>query len=91
VNANCAKYTLVVPESNPHVGVFVSSGVSFTAPASGDALFTVDARAFVPMSGGTADCTPSEVTSSKDDSNMPLKAIAAMTTKVARIDFSGCS
>ena len=91
VNANCAKYTLVVPASNPHVGVFVSSGVSFTAPASGDVLFTVDARAFVPMSGGTADCTPSEVTSSKDDSNMPLKAIAAMTTKVARIDFSGCS
>src|SRR5258707_1589392 len=91
VNANCAKYTLVVPASNPHVGVFVSSGVSFTAPASGDVLFTVDARAFVPMSGGTVDCTPSEVTSSKDDSNMPLKAIAAMTTKVARIDFSGCS
>ncbi len=91
MNANCKQYTLVVPASNPNVGVFSSSGVSFTAPASGDVLFTVDARAFVPMSGGKADCTPPEVITSKDDSNMPLKAIAAMTTKVARIDFSGCS
>jgi uncharacterized protein DUF4382 len=90
-NSNCKQYTLVVPASNPNVGVFSSSGVSFTAPASGDVLYTVDARAFVPMSGGTADCTPPEVSTSKDDSNMPLKAIAAMTTKVARIDFSGCS
>jgi len=90
-NSNCAQYTLVVPASNPNVGVFSSSGVSYTAPASGDVLFTVDARAFVPMSGGTADCAPPEATSSKDDSNLPLKAIAAMTTKVARIDLSGCS
>ncbi len=89
-NANCVQYTLVVPASNPNVGVFTSSGVSYTAPAGGDVLFTVDAQAFVPLIG-TADCTPPEATSAKDDSNLPLKAIAAMTTKVARIDFSGCS
>ena len=51
LHANCAQYTLVVPASNPNVGIFSSSGVSYTAPASGDVLYTVDARAFVPMSG----------------------------------------
>jgi len=90
-NSNCAQYTLVVPASNPNVGVFTSSGVSYAAPAGGDVLFTVDARAFVPMSGGTADCAPPENTSFKDDSSQPLKAIAGTTTNVARIDFSGCS
>ncbi len=90
-NSNCAQYTLVVPASNPKVGVFSSSGVSYTAPAGGDVLYTVDARAFVPMSGGTKDCMPPENTTSKDDGGLPLKAIAATTTKVARIDFSACS
>jgi hypothetical protein len=91
VNSNCAQYTLVVPASNPNVGVFSSSGVTYTAPASGDVLFTVDAQAFVPMSGGTKDCMPSEIPTSKDDGGLALKAVAATTTKVARIDFSGCS
>ena len=91
LNANCKQYTLVVPASNPNVGVFSSSGVSYTAPASGDVLFTVDAQAFVPMSGGTADCTPPEVPEAKDTMGQPLKVTAATTTNVARIDFSGCS
>ena len=89
VNSNCAPYTLVVPASNPNVGVFSSSGLTYTAPAGGDVLFTVDAQAFV--SGGTKDCMPSEIPTSKDDGGLVLKAIAATTTKVARIDFSGCS
>jgi len=54
-------------------------------------LFTVDAHAFVPMSGGTKDCMPPEIPTSKDDGGLALKAIAATTTKVVRIDFSGCS
>ena len=91
LSANCAPYTLVVPASNPKVGMFSSSGVSYTAPASGDVLYTVDARAFVPMSGGTLDCAPPENTTSKDNLGQALKAIAATTTNVARIDFSGCS
>jgi hypothetical protein len=90
-NANCAQYTLAVPGSNPNVGVFSSSGVSYTAPASGDVFFTVDASAAVPMSGGVADCTPSEMTTSTDGNGQPLKAIAGATTTVARLDFTGCS
>src|SRR6266705_4732070 len=89
--ANCAQYTLVVPASNPSVGVFAAGGFTFSAPASGDVLFSVDANASVPMSGGTPDCTPSEIVTSKDASNLPLKVTPAMTTDVARTDFTGCS
>jgi Domain of unknown function (DUF4382) len=90
-NSNCAQYTLVVPASNPNVGIFSSSGISYTAPASGDVLFTIDAQAFVPLSGGTLDCKPPEVTTSESDSGQPLKVTAATTANVARIDFSGCA
>lgn len=93
-NANCAEYTLVVPGSNPNVGVFSSSGVTFTAPASGDVLFTVDAQATVPTTaatnGGAADCMPSEIVMSNDANNQPLKVMAATTTNVGEIDFKGC-
>ncbi len=89
--ANCAQYTLVVPASNPSVGVFAAGAFTFSTPASGDVLFSVDANAFVPMSGGTPDCTPSEIVTSKDASNLPLKVTPATTTDVARTDFTGCS
>lgn len=94
-NTNCAQYTLVVPASNPNVGVFASSGFTFTAPAAGDVLFSVDAQATIPitaaMNGGAADCSPSEIIMIKDATNMPLKVTAAMTTNVGEIDFKGCS
>jgi hypothetical protein len=89
--ANCAQYTLVVPASNPSVGVFLSSGITYSTPATGDVLFTVDARAAMPMSGGTPDCTPSEQTTAKDSTAAPLKALPATTTNVAEIDFSSCT
>jgi len=90
-NANCASYRLVVPASNPSVGIFSSSGFSYSVPATGDVLFTVDARAAVPLSGGTPDCMPSEETTAKNAAAQPLKALPATTTNVAEIDFSGCS
>jgi len=90
-NANCASYTLVVPASNPSVGVFSSAGFSYSVPAAGDVLFTVDARAAVPLSGGTPDCMPSEQTTAKGTTGQPLKALPATTTNVAEIDFSSCS
>ncbi|HWN76048.1 MAG TPA: DUF4382 domain-containing protein [Candidatus Udaeobacter sp.] len=89
-NSNCAQYTLVVPASNPSVGLFMSSGFTYSTPATGDVLFTVDARAAVPLSGGTPDCTPSEQMIAKDSSALPLKALPATTTTVAEIDFSSC-
>jgi hypothetical protein len=89
-NSNCAQYTVVVPASNPSVGLFMSSGFTYSTPATGDVLFTVDARAAVPLSGGTPDCTPSEQMIAKDSSALPLKALPATTTTVAEIDFSSC-
>ncbi len=90
--ANCAQFTLVVPASNPSVGVFASGAISFAAPATGDVLFTVDAIAAVPGSGGTPDCTPSEIMTSTDINNQPLKATPAPPpVSVARTDFTGCS
>jgi hypothetical protein len=91
LNVNCAQYTLVAPGSNPNVGLFSSSGFSYSAPASGDVLFSVDAIAAIPDSGGVRDCTPSELLSSTDISNQPLKVTAGTTTNVARTDFTGCS
>ena len=90
-NANCGTYTLVVPGSNPSVGIFSSSGFTYAPSASGDVLFTVDALAALPDSGGVADCMPSEITASSDANNQPLRVVAGSTTQVARIDFSGCS
>jgi hypothetical protein len=90
-NANCAPYTLVVPGSNPNVGVFSASGFGYAGPVSGDVLFTVDAIAAVPASGGTPNCSPSEMMTSKDANNQPLRVTAGVTTNVARIDFMGCS
>jgi hypothetical protein len=89
--ANCAEYTLVIPASNPSVAIFSSSGFNYSVPATGDALFTVDARAAVPLSGGTPDCTPSEQTTANDATAKPLKALPATTTNVAEIDFNSCS
>jgi hypothetical protein len=91
MNANCGTYTLVVPGSNPAVGIFASSGFTYAPPASGDVLFTVDAVAAQPNSGGVTDCMPPEMTTSSDGTNQPLKAVAGSTTQVARIDFTGCS
>lgn len=88
--ANCAQYTLVVPASNPSVGIFSSSGFTYSTPATGDVLYTVDARAAMPMSGGAPDCTPSEQMVAKDSTAAPLKALPATTTNVAEIDFSTC-
>jgi Domain of unknown function (DUF4382) len=90
-NANCAEYTLVVPGSNPNVSVYSSSAVSSTAPTSGAVLFAIDAEAAVPMSGGVADCTPSEITTTKDVNNQVLAVTAGSITNVARIDFTGCT
>lgn len=89
--ATCAQYTLVVPASNPSVGTFLGGGFTYSTPAGGDVLFTVDAQAAVPLSGGSPDCTPSETMTSTDINNQPLKVTAATITNVARTDFVGCS
>ena len=89
--AFCAQYTLVVPASNPDVGTFSAGKITFAPPASGDVLFSVEAEATKPMSGGTAICTSSSLTTNLDTNGMPLKVTAGATTTAKELDFAGCS
>lgn len=90
--AFCGTYTLIVPASNPEVGTFSAGKVTFTAPATGDVLYTVEADAANPTTSA-AMCSPSSQTVSKDASTpaAPLKVTPGATTNAAEIDFSGCS
>lgn len=74
---DCATYTLSVPASNPEVGTFNPSGTTtFTAPASGNALYTVEAEA--------ANCTPSTFTSTQ------LMLSVGGMPQTANFAFMGC-
>ncbi len=89
-SAFCGSYSLIVPASNPEVGTIAAGKVTYTAPASGDVLYTVEADATNPTSNA-AMCSPSSQTTSKDSTSMPLKVTPGATTTAAQIDFSGCS
>jgi hypothetical protein len=91
MGAFCAQFTLVVPASNPNVGSFSAGKITFLPPASGDVLYSVEADATKPMSGGMTICLPSSVTTNLDTTAMPLKVTAGATTDLKEIDFSGCS
>ncbi len=88
--AFCASYTLVVPAGNPTIGTFSAGKTTITPPASGDVLYTVEADA-TNATSGSAMCSPSSQTTSKDSTGMPLKATAGATTTAAQLDFTGCS
>lgn len=90
--AFCGTYTLIVPASNPEVGTFSAGKVTFTAPTTGDVLYTVEADAANPTTSA-AMCSPASQTVSKDTSTppAPLKVTPGATTNAAEIDFSGCS
>ncbi len=89
--AFCAQYTLVLPASNPSVGSFSAGSITYAAPAAGNVLYTVEARASQPISNGAAICSPSSMTTSLDSGGMPLKVTPGVTTTAQRLDFSGCS
>lgn len=91
MGAFCAQYTLVVPASNPDVGTFSAGKITFTPPASGDVLFSVEADATKPMSGGVAICRSSSLTTNLDANGMPLRVTAGATTNARELDFTGCS
>jgi Domain of unknown function (DUF4382) len=56
---DCATYTMLLPAGGPYVGAYSASGTTLSQSAP-LATYIVDGLAFVPSSGGTADCTPSE-------------------------------
>jgi hypothetical protein len=85
-NTDCVNYTLGVPAANPNVGPL---GGPYTQ-AVGDVNYSVDALAFVPMSGGTPNCTPSEQTTNMTTANTPLTVTAGATVNPATLVFTGC-
>ncbi len=89
-NTFCEGYSLLVPAQNPSIGTFSSGGTMFSTPAAGDVLFKVEANAFLPMSGGTATCTPPTRIVTEDSMAAALKVLSGMTTTAKQIDFTGC-
>ncbi len=89
--AFCADYSLILPASNPSVGTFSAGTTTFTAPASGDVLYGVEARAFRPLSDGGAICSPSSQSTNQDSASLPLKVAAGASVTAKRLDFTGCS
>lgn len=57
--ADCATYSLMLPSAGPFLGAYSANGVTLSQ-SSLQANYVLDGLAFVPSSGGTADCTPSE-------------------------------
>ena len=88
---DCAQYTLIVPASNPQFGVFSASGTAFSTPATGDVLYSLEAFAFAPMSGGTPICSPARLATDKDSADQPLKVTGGTTTTAKQLDFTGCT
>jgi len=79
-----ASYTMTVPPVDPTVGAFVASGTTYTAGAAGNAIYVVEGQAFVPMSGGTADCTLPKQTAA------PVTVSAGGSIAAPTLAFTGC-
>lgn len=82
---DCANYSLQVPFGPPYVGAWASSSISLTV-AGASANYTVDGVAYVPSSGGTPDCNPSEVKSSA----FTLAVGDSTSQSVATMAFTQC-
>jgi hypothetical protein len=89
--AFCAQYTLVVPASNPEVGSFSAGKITFSPPVGGNVLYSVEADATKPMSGGATICSMPSQTTNLDTLGMTLKVTAGTTVTAKEIDFAGCS
>ena len=87
---NCASYTLAVPAMWPNVGAFSTGTISFSQSTATPVTYTIDGQAFVPMSGGTQNCTPSivTVTTLQPSGNIDVTPGANLTAAV--MTFTGC-
>ncbi|HEY7838679.1 MAG TPA: hypothetical protein VIC54_08785 [Terriglobales bacterium] len=88
VNTDCANYSLAVPALAPTTGTFAASGTSYTVGTAA-AAYSVEAQAAVPSSGGTADCTPSVLTT-PTGAGASLTVTAGATVQAAVLSFTGC-
>jgi cytochrome c5 len=79
----CASYSILMPAAAPYVGAFAATGTTLTQSTLAPA-YTIDGIAFVPSSGGVADCSPNELKST------PVTPVARSTTPVSALAFTGC-
>jgi hypothetical protein len=81
---DCAGYTMVLPAATSYVGSFSASGTTLSVSVIA-ASYTLDAFAYLPSSGGTNDCTPSEAKSAA------IAPVAGTTINVPPLAFTGCT
>jgi hypothetical protein len=74
---DCVDYSMQVPSGSAYIGTWSSGGATLTVSPSA-AAYLVDGIAFVPGSGGTPNCTPSEVQAAaySASSTGPVQALA---------------
>ncbi len=82
---DCAAYTMQVPSSGAYAGAWGASGTTLTQ-SSALASYAVDAIATVPSSGGTLDCSPSDITSTLN----ALTGVGPFSISFQNIGFVQC-
>lgn len=81
---DCATYTMLLPAGGPYIGTYSASGATLSSNAP-LATYILDGLAFVPSSGGIADCSPPE----QKTSSYALAAGGATIT-VQPLPFTQC-
>lgn len=84
-NTDCASYSMLLPAAGVYVGAYSTSG-STLVQSSPYATYVVDGIAFVPSSGGTPNCTPSELKSQA----YALSAGGATISVTSALAFTQC-
>ncbi|WP_263367031.1 DUF4382 domain-containing protein [Edaphobacter bradus] len=80
---DCTSYNLKTSAGPAFVGTYSSSGITLT-PSALPASYIVDGLATVPASGGTADCTNSELKAPA------VTPVVGVSTSVATLAYTGC-
>ena len=81
---DCADYSLAVSSASANVGAWSSMGTTLT-PNVTLATYKIDGMAFVPSSGGLANCAPSEQATAAF-----TLAAGGSTVAVDTLDFMAC-
>ncbi|KAA6461318.1 DUF4382 domain-containing protein [Acidobacteria bacterium AB60] len=81
---DCAGYALTAPAGSANVGVWSASGTALAANNT-LAAYKLDGLAFAQSSGGTADCSPSEITTAA-----LVVTAGGATVNVPTVAFTGC-
>jgi Domain of unknown function (DUF4382) len=83
-STDCVSYSIKVSAGAAFVGAFTVGGTTVTQSAL-PAAYLMDGIATVPSSGGTLDCSPSDVTSAS------VTPVPAIVTAAPTLKFTGCS